>query len=139
LRQEHRLRVIENRLLRRKFGSKKNGVRGKWRRLHKEELYDVYCSPNITQVKKLKMRCAGHVVRMGERRCAYKILVGRPERRRPLGRPKRRWRIILEWVFKKRDGEYGLDYSGSEQGQVVGSCKCGNERSGSKNCGEFLD
>jgi len=66
-------------------------VRGEWRKLHNEELNDLYCSPNIVRVIKMRIRKAGHVVRMGERRGAYRTLVGKPEGKRPLGRPRRRW------------------------------------------------
>jgi hypothetical protein len=94
LREEHRLRVFENRVLRRIFGPKRDEVTGEWRRLHNEELNDLYSSPHsiiIWVIKSRRMRWAGHVARMGEGRGAYKILVGRPEGRRPLGRPRRRW------------------------------------------------
>jgi hypothetical protein len=67
-------------------------VKGGWRKLHNEELHGLYSSPGIVRViKARRMRWAGHVARMGEVRCAYNILVGRPEGRRPLGRPRRRW------------------------------------------------
>jgi hypothetical protein len=67
-------------------------VTGGWRKLHNEELHNLYSSPSIIRViKARRIRWAGHVARMGEVRCAYNILVGRPEGRRPLGRPKRRW------------------------------------------------
>jgi hypothetical protein len=82
--------VFENRVLRGIFGPERDGLTG--RRLHNGELYDLYSSPNIIQViKSRRMRWAGHVACMGEGRGAYRILVGRPEGRRPLGRPKRRW------------------------------------------------
>jgi hypothetical protein len=91
LREEHRLRVLENRVLR-IFGPKRDEVTGGWRRLRNEELNDLYSSPNIIRViKSRRKRWAGHVARMGEGRGAYRILVGRPEGRRPLGRPRRRW------------------------------------------------
>jgi hypothetical protein len=92
LREEQRLRVFENRVLRRIFGRKRDGVTGEWRRLHNEELNDLYSSPNIIRViKSRRMRWARHVERMGENRGSYRILVGRPEGRLPLGRPRRRW------------------------------------------------
>jgi hypothetical protein len=92
LREEQRLRVFENRVLTRIFGPKRDEAAGDWRRLHKEKLNDLYSSPNIIRViKSGRMKWAGHVARMGERRGAYRILVGRPEGRRPLGRPRRRW------------------------------------------------
>jgi PAS domain-containing protein len=84
--------VFENRVLRRIFGSKRDEVTGEWRRLHKEELNDLYSSQNIIRaIKSRRMRWAGYVVRMGEGRGAYRILVGRSERRRPLGRPRCIW------------------------------------------------
>ena len=92
LREERRLRIVENRLLRRISKLKRDEVAGEWRRLHKEELNDLHSSPNITRViKSRRMRGAGHVARMGERRGAYWILVGDSEGKRPLGRPRRRW------------------------------------------------
>jgi hypothetical protein len=92
LREEQRLRVFENRALRRIFRPKRDEATGEWRRLHNEELHDLYSSPNIIRViKSRRMRWARHVARMGEKRDAYGILVGRPEGRRPLGRPRRRW------------------------------------------------
>jgi hypothetical protein len=79
-------------VLRRVFGPKRDGVTGEWRRLHNEKLNDLYSPPNIIRViKSRRMRWAWHVARMGEGRGAYRILVGRPEGRRPLGRPRRRW------------------------------------------------
>jgi hypothetical protein len=91
LREERRLRVFENKVLRRVFGPKRDEVTGEWRRLHNKELYALYSSPNIIRViKPRRLRWAGHVARMGERRGAYRVLVGKPEGRRPLGRPRRR-------------------------------------------------
>jgi hypothetical protein len=84
--------VFENRVLRRIFGPKRDEVTGGWRKLHNEELHGLYSSLSIIRViKARRMRWAGHVVRMGEGRCASSILVGRPEGRRPLGRPRHRW------------------------------------------------
>jgi hypothetical protein len=92
LREEHRLRLFESRVLRRIFGPKRDEVTGGWRKLHNEELRGLYSSPSIVRVVKARrMRWAGHVARMGEMRGAYNILVGKPEGRRPLGRPRRRW------------------------------------------------
>ena len=82
--------MFENRVLRRIFGPKRAEVIGEWRRLHNEELNDLY-SPNIVRVvKSRRMRWAGHVARMGEGRGVYRVLVGKQERKRPLGRPRRR-------------------------------------------------
>jgi hypothetical protein len=91
LREESRLRVFENRVLRRIFGPKRDEVTWEWRKLHNEELNDLYPSPNIRVIKSRRMRGAGHVERMGERRGAYRVLVGKPEGKRPLGRHRRRW------------------------------------------------
>jgi hypothetical protein len=92
LREECRLRVFEIKVLRRIFGSKRDEVTGEWRRVHNKELYAVYSSLNIIQViKSRRLRWAGHVACMGERRDAYRALVRKPERRRPLGRPRHRW------------------------------------------------
>jgi len=83
--------VFENGVLRRIFGPKRDEVTGQWRKPHNEELNDLYCSPNIVQVIKLRMRWAGHVACLGKGRGIYRVLVGKPEGRRPLGRPKHRW------------------------------------------------
>jgi hypothetical protein len=93
LREEYRLRVFENRVLRRIFGPKRDEATGEWRKLHNEELHNLYSSPNIIRtIKSRRLRWAGHVARMGEKINAYRILVGKPEGRRPLGgRPRRRW------------------------------------------------
>jgi len=78
-------------VLRRIFGPRKDEVTGEWRRLHNEELNDLYCSPNnVRVIKSRTMRWAGHVARMGEERGVYRVLVGKPEGRRPVGRPRRR-------------------------------------------------
>jgi len=92
LREERKLRVSVNMVLRRIFGPRRGEVTGEWRRLHNEELNDLYSSPNIVRViKSRRMRWAGHVARMGEERGVYRVLVGKLEGKRPLGRPRRRW------------------------------------------------
>jgi hypothetical protein len=90
LREEHRLSVSENRVLRRIFGLKKDEVTGEWRKLHNKELRNLYSSPSIIRIiKSRRMRWAGHLARMGEKRNAYRLLVGKSEGKRPLGRPRR--------------------------------------------------
>jgi hypothetical protein len=92
VREEHKLRVFENRVLRRIFGSKRDGVTGGWRKLYNEELDNLYCMPSIIRIiKPGRMRWAGHVARMGEKRNVYRLLVGNPEGNKPLGRPRHRW------------------------------------------------
>jgi len=114
LREERKLRVFENRVLRRIFGPRRDEVTGEWRRLH-EELNDLYNSPNIVRViKSRRMRWAGHVARMGEERWVYRVLVGKSEGRRPLGRPRRRWAdirtdlqevgcVYMDWIGLAQD------------------------------------
>ncbi|KAJ4439473.1 hypothetical protein ANN_07597, partial [Periplaneta americana] len=92
LREEHRIRVFENKVLRKIFGAKRDEVTGEWRKLHNAELHAVYSSPDIIRnIKSRRLRWAGHVARIRESRNAYRVLVGRPEGKRPLGRPRRRW------------------------------------------------
>jgi hypothetical protein len=91
LREEHVLRASENRVLRKIFGPKREED-GSWRKLHNDELHSLYSSPNVVRViKSRRMRWAGHVARVGEGRGVYRVLVGRPEGKGPLGRPRRRW------------------------------------------------
>jgi hypothetical protein len=84
--------VFENRVLRRILVPKRGGMTGGWRKLHKEELHNFYFSPRIIRIiKSRRMKWAGHVARMGQKRDVYRLLIGKPEGKRPLGRPKRRW------------------------------------------------
>jgi hypothetical protein len=81
--------VFENSVLRRIFGPKRDELIGGWRKLHNEELHNLYSSPNIIRmIKSRRMRFTGHVARMGEKRNAYRMLVGTPDGKRPLGRPR---------------------------------------------------
>jgi hypothetical protein len=84
--------VFENRVLRKIFGPKRDEVTGEWRKLHNEECHDLCSSPSIIRIMKARrMRWAGNIARMREKRKAYRLLVGKPEGRRQLGRPRRRW------------------------------------------------
>jgi hypothetical protein len=110
--------VFENRVLRRIFGPKRDEVMGEWRMLHNDELHNLYSSSDITrQVKTRRMRWAGHVARMGEERKVYKVLVGKPEGKRTLGRPRRRWEdgirmdlreIGVDWIRLAQDRDRWL-------------------------------
>jgi hypothetical protein len=106
LREERRLRVFENRVLRRIFAPKRDEMMGEWRKLYNEKLRDLYSLPSIIGIiKPRRMRWAGHVAQMGEKRNAYRLLVGKPEGKRPLGRPKRRWadNIRMDLVAQDRN------------------------------------
>jgi hypothetical protein len=117
LREEHRLRVFENSVLR-IVGPKRNEVTREWRKLHIEELRDLYSSPSTVRIiKSRKMRWSGHVARMGEKKNAYRLLVGLPEGKSPLGRPKRRWMDDIRMDL----GEVGwgdVDWIGLAQDRV---------------------
>ena len=102
MREEHRLRVFENRVLRRIFGPKRGEVTGDWRRLHNEELNDLYSSLNIVRViKSRRLRWAGHVARIEEGRGVHKVLVGKCDGKRPLGRPRRRWEDNIKMALEE--------------------------------------
>jgi hypothetical protein len=138
LREECRLRVFENRVLRRIFGPKRDEVTGQWRRLHNKELYGLYSSPSIIRVtKSRRLRWAGHVARMGERRGAYRALVGKPEGRRPLGRPWRRWEDDIEMDLREV-GWRDVDWIDLAQDRDMWRALV-YEPSGSIKCGEFLE
>ena len=95
--EEIRLRVFVNRALKRIFGSKRDEVTGEWRRLHNKELYAVYSSSSIIRViKSRRPRWAVHVTRMGDKKGAYRVSVGKPEGRRPLEIPRRRWKDTIK-------------------------------------------
>jgi hypothetical protein len=105
LREEHRLWVSENRVLRKIFGPKREEDTS-WRELHNDELHNLFSSPNIFRVLRARrLRWAGHVTRMGEGRIVYKILVWRPESKRPLGRSRRRWEDNIKLELR----ETGID------------------------------
>jgi len=100
--------VFENRVLRRVFGPKRNEVTEELRKLHNEELSDLYSLPNIVRVvKSRRMRWAGHVAHMGEERGVYRVLVWKPEGKRPMGRPRRRWEDNIKMDLQEVGGAFG--------------------------------
>jgi hypothetical protein len=102
LREEQILRVFENRVLRRIFGPRRDEVTGDWRKLHNEDLHKMYSSPNVISLtKSRRMRWPGHVARIGETRNAYRILVGKPEGKRPLEIRRRRWVNNIKMDFRQ--------------------------------------
>jgi len=105
LKEERRLRVFENRVLRRVFGPKRDEVTGEWRKLHNEKLRDLYSLPNIVRmVKSRRMRWAGHVARMWDGRGVHTVLVGKPEGKRLLGRPRHRWEDNIKMDLREVEG-----------------------------------
>ncbi|KAJ4431719.1 hypothetical protein ANN_20321 [Periplaneta americana] len=109
-REEQRLRVFENKVLRKIFGAKRDEVTEEWRKLHNTELHALYSSPHIIRnIKSRRLRWAGHVARMGESRNAYTGLVGRVEGKRPLGRPRRRWEDNIK-MYLREVGYNGMDW-----------------------------
>jgi len=134
LQEERKLRVFENMVLRRIFGHRRDDVTGEWRRLHNEELNDLYSSPNIVRViKSRRIRWAGHVERTGEERGLYRVLMGKPEGRRPLGRPRHRWVDNIRMDLQEVGCRY-MDWIGLAQDRDRW-----RTLSGSVKCGEFLD
>jgi hypothetical protein len=112
-----KLRVFENMVLRRICGPKRDEVTGECRRLHNEELNDLYSSPNIAQVlKSRRIRWAGHVARMGEEWRVYRVLLGKPEGKRPMGRPRRRWLDNIRMDLQEVGCGY-MDWIGLVQGR----------------------
>jgi hypothetical protein len=110
LRDERRLRVFENMVLRRILEPKRDEVTGEWRKLYNEKLNDLYCSPTVVRViKSRRMRWTGHVARMGEGRDVYRVLVGKPEGKRPLGRPRRKWENSIKMDLQEV-GCGGMDW-----------------------------
>jgi len=102
------MRVLENRVQRRIFGPKRDNMTEEGRKLHSVELYDLYFFPNIVwMIKSRRMSLAGHVALMGERRCIYRVLVGKPEGKRPLGRPRPRWKDNIK--MDHQDSYVGLN------------------------------
>ncbi|KAJ4431501.1 hypothetical protein ANN_20099 [Periplaneta americana] len=100
--EEQRLRVFENKVLRKIFGARRDEITGEWRKLHNAELHALYSSPGIIRnIKSRRLRWAGHVAHMGESRNAYRVLVGRPERKRHLERPRRRWEDNIKMVLRE--------------------------------------
>jgi hypothetical protein len=112
LREEHRLKVFENRVLSTIFGPKKSELTTEWRKLHNEELNDLYSSPSIDRVtKSRRMRWAWHVACMRDRIGVYRILVGKPEEKRLLGRPRHIWENNIKLDIRKWDGWQGMGRS----------------------------
>ena len=112
MREKHRPRVFENRELRRILGPKRDGVTGEWRKLHNEELNDLFSSPNIVRVIKLRrMRWAGHVARVEEGRGVHKFWWGNLSEKDHWGDQDVDGRIILRWIFRKREGFVGTGWS----------------------------
>jgi len=89
-------------VLRRIFRRRRDEVTGEWRKLHNEQFNDLYCTPSIVRmIKSRRMRWAGHGARIGERGGVCRVLVGKPEVKSPLGRPRRRWEDNIKWIFRK--------------------------------------
>ena len=108
MREEHRLRAFENKVLRKIFGAKKDEITGEWRNLRNAELHALYSSPNIIRShKSRRLRWAGPVAHMEESRNAYRVLVGKPKGKRPLGRPRRRWEDNIKMDLREVGSDSG--------------------------------
>ena len=107
LREEHRLRALENKVLRKIFGAKKDEITGEWRKLYNTELHALYSSPNIISDLKSRLRWTEHVARMDQSRNEYRVSVGKPEGKRPLGRPRRRWEHNIKMDLREVDCDPG--------------------------------
>jgi hypothetical protein len=117
LREDHRLRVFENKVLRRIFGPKRDDVTGGWRKRHNEKLRDLYSSSSIITcgiIKPRRVRWAGYVARIGQKMNTYRLLVGKPEEKRPLGRPSCRWMDNIKMDLSEI-GWGGVDWIGLAQ------------------------
>jgi hypothetical protein len=132
LREEHRLRVFENTVLRRIFGPKRDEVTGEWRKMHSGELHDLYPSPDIIrQIKSRAMRWAGHVARIGEGRNLYRVLVGRPEEKDQLKDQGVDGSMGSKWTLGRLVGGLWSAFTWLRIGILAGCCECGDEPSGS--------
>ena len=132
--------VFENRVLRRVFGPKRDEVTGEWRKLHNEELSDLYSLSNIVRVvKSRRMRWAWHVARMEERRGVHRVLVRNHEGKRPLGRPRRRWEDNIKMDLQEVGGCCGTEWSWLRIGTGGGHLWIRWWTFGFKKCFEFLD
>ena len=108
MREEHILRVFENKVLRKIFGAKRDEFAKEWRKLHNSELHAFYSSPDIIRnLKSRRLRWAGHVARMEQSRNAYRVLVGKPLEKIPLGRLRRRWEDDIKMDLSEVDYDPG--------------------------------
>jgi hypothetical protein len=124
-----------NKIVNMDIWTKENELTEGWRKLHNEELRDLYSSPSIIRkIKSRRIRWAGHVARMGEKRNAYRLLMGKPEGKRPIARPRRKWVDNIKMDLLER-GWGGVDWIGlAQDGQMESSCECGHEPSGLIKC-----
>jgi hypothetical protein len=131
LKEDHRLKVFENRVLRRIFGRKRDEVTGDWRKLHNGESLNFYTSPDIIrQMKSRRMRWPGHVAFMEEGRNLYRVLVGKPDGKRTLGRPRLIWEDGIKWTLGRLVGEVWSGFTWLRIGIFGVSSECGDEPSG---------